>query len=137
MVVLAAIADKMGTFSETLIYGIVVAAFAVGLAQLKWWLSLLALPIFVLWNWGEYGQLQENPFGKYILEELGYQWVVGQFVAINTPAIAAACIVFYIRRAQIRADRELENLCQHCGYPLHSQRCPECGTLSPSAAPPS
>ncbi len=98
MYVLAEIGDKMPTFFSTLMDSIIIAAIAVGIARIRWWLALLAMPIFVLWNLAHYMELQEPGFGVQIVNELGYQYVTSQFVAINLPVlIGAICIVWFQR----------------------------------------
>ncbi|MBX3364911.1 MAG: hypothetical protein KF866_09115 [Phycisphaeraceae bacterium] len=102
MVVLAEIGDKMPTFFSTLMDSIIVATIAVGIAHIRWWLALLAIPVFTLWNLAHYMELQEPGFGEQIVNELGYQYITNQFIAINSPALLGAVCVIWIRRSRSR-----------------------------------
>ncbi len=133
MVVLAEIGDKMPTVLSTVLISATVAAIALGLSRLRWWLALLALPVFGLWNWMVFAELQEPGFGNQIWSEMGTGYVVGQFAAINVPAMLGALGVVWMRRAQVRHRRRTTNLCPHCGYPQGAERCPECGQTDATA----
>ena len=100
MHVLAEIGDKMPTVLSTLLVSVVITAVALGLARFRWWLALLALPVFGFWNWIYYIELQEPGFGDLIWAEMGTKYIVGQFVAINTPLTVGALIL--IRLGSLR-----------------------------------
>lgn len=133
MIVLAEISDKMPTVLSTLLVSIIITAVALGLARFRWWLALLALPVFGFWNWIHYIDLQEPGFGPLIWSEMGAGYVAGQFLSINTPAVAGVLIVTRLRHAQIQRRRRSKRLCAECGYPVESGQCPECGKQSPGA----
>jgi hypothetical protein len=127
MLALAEIGDKMPTVLSTLLVSIVVTAVALGLARFRWWLALLALPVFALWNWIHYSELHEPGFGPIVWSEMGTAYVLGQFGSINTPAVIGVWIVTRFRHAQIQRQRRCKGLCPECDYPVESGICPECG----------
>lgn len=127
MFVLAEIGDKMPSVHSTLLVSIVLTAIVLGLAGIKWWLAIIALPVFGLWNWICYIEIQEPGFGNQIWSEMGTGYVVGRFVAINVPIVIGGVMVVWFRRSQIRRQRRSNNLCANCGYPVVINQCPECG----------
>lgn len=127
MLVLAEIGDKMPSVVSTLLVSITITAVAVGLGRFRWWLALLAFPVFVLWNWVQYSELQEPGFGPLIWKEMGTAYVVGQFIAINTPPALGAWIVTRRRVVQTQRQRRSKGLCPQCAYPVAAKQCPECG----------
>jgi hypothetical protein len=127
MIVLAEIGDKVPSVLSTLVASVIITAVVLGLARLKWWLALLALPIFGFWNWICYIELQEPGFGNQIWNEMGAKYVVGRFASINIPIAIGVAAVAYFRRVQIRHHRRSNHLCPDCGYPLGRNPCSECG----------
>lgn len=127
MLVLAEIGDKLPTVLSTLLVSVVVTAVALGLARFRWWLAVLALPVFALWNWIHYIELQEPGFGSLIWREMGTGYVVRLFVSINIPPAIGALTVTRLRRTEIQRHRRSRGLCPQCAYPLISGQCPECG----------
>lgn len=127
MVVLAEIADKMPSTLSTLAISSIATAIAVGLARFRWWLALVSLPFFGLWNWISYVELHEPGFGSQIVREMGYGYVVGQFVCINLPPVVGAWAVTRFRVSMIQQARRSNGRCPYCGYPPEAGRCPECG----------
>jgi hypothetical protein len=105
MLVLAEIGDKMPTVLSTLLVSIIFTAVALGLARVRWWSALLALPVFGFWNWALYVELHEPGFGSMIWNEMGTGYVVGQFVSINIPAAIGAWNVTRLRRGEQRIFR--------------------------------
>jgi len=127
MFVLAEISDKIPSNLSTLLVSVILTAVALGLARLRWWIALLAVPIFLFWNWVQYSDLQESGFGPRIWKEMGTAYVVGQFVAINAPAAVGAWIVSRCQCAKQQRRRQTEGLCPRCAYPVAAEQCPECG----------
>jgi uncharacterized membrane protein YbhN (UPF0104 family) len=132
MLMLAEISDKMPTVLSTVLVSTVVTAIALGLAGLRWWLALLALPVFSFWNWALYVELREPSIGPQIWKEMGAGYVVGQFISINTPVAIGALIVTRLRRTQVRKQHQSKGLCARCAYPSTTGQCPECGESSPA-----
>lgn len=124
---LAEISDKVPSTLSTLLVSVILIAVALGLAWVRWWMALLAVPIYLFWNWVQYSDLQESVLGPRIWKEMGTAYVVGQFVAINAPAAVGAWIVSQVRCEQQQRRRQAEGLCPRCAYPLAAEQCPECG----------
>ena len=127
MIMLAEIGDKMPSILSILSASTVFTVLVLALARLRWWLALLALPVFGFWNSMWYAALQDRGFGNLIWAGMGPGYVAGQFVATNVPAVIGGAVVIYFRRAQIRKQRQSGHLCPDCGYPLNRITCPECG----------
>lgn len=131
MIVLAEIGDKMPSALSTLIVSMAISAFGLVLARVKWWLALVAVPVFGFWNWLVYSELHESVFGQQILTELGPGYVAARFMCINIPALIGAWIVLRCRSTQIRRRRIAKGLCEKCAYPRSgTQTCPECGNCA-------
>ncbi len=131
---LAEIVDKMPTVPGTAIGSMNYVGLFVALSRVRWWLYLIPLPLIIWTNIGEWGQLQEPGFGREIISELGWDYVVGQFFWINAPYLLATGYVWRQRQMQIRRRRLSRGLCPDCSYDLkgHSSPepvCPECGAL--------
>lgn len=63
MIVLAEIGDKMPSIVSTLLVSVALAAIAASLGRLRWWLALIALPVFGWWNWIHYANFKSRDSG--------------------------------------------------------------------------
>lgn len=123
---LAEIGDKMPPVTGTAVIACVIALIAVWLGSIRRWMALLPLPVIALYNLIMWGELQEPGFGRLIITELGWGWVVGQFAAWNVPFVVAILVVMFLPQRH-----RMPGHCARCGYNLvgnTSGRCPECGT---------
>jgi hypothetical protein len=139
MNVLAEIADKMPTVGDTACWACLLAALACGLGIIRWWLILPFLLLVAVSNYFQWSELHEPGFGEDIYSELGYQWIIGQFAAMNLPFLVAGLIVAWGNRRYRRMVRSRNELCTKCEYDLTgnvSGICPECGERVDAQATP-
>ena len=130
MNVLAEIADKMRTVGGTACGACLFAAVACGLGIIRWWLILPFLLLLAFSNYVQWGELHEPGLGEAIYAELGYQWIIGQFAAMNVPFLVSGLIVAWGHPRYRRLVRRRNGLCTECEYNLTgnvSGICPECG----------
>ena len=133
MYLLAEIADKAPGVFDMLGLSCVVAVLVVILGAGAWWLGGVLAAAALTWlNWVLISELCEPGWGSEIVRELGVGHVVGQFLAANTPIVAAALLIAPLRRFQRQLDRRERGQCSGCGYELASlpgiAACPECGS---------
>jgi hypothetical protein len=106
MCLFAEIADKMWTIpSQWLCWSIfALAVFALGC--LRWWLAGTALLVIAFWNYCMFDEYLVSPFGESVRNELGWEYIVDSFLAVNQPVIIAVAAL--VARAYIRSRVEPE-----------------------------
>ncbi len=107
VLLLAEIWDKMPTVAGTTVVACLIAAVSIGLGLIRRWLVLLPLPVIAFYDWALCRELLEPGFGKLVVDELGWGWVVGQFVGWNLPYAVGvvACVRISPRRPRRLLDR--------------------------------
>ena len=135
--ILAEISDKVVSCWELFLLSALIAAIAGWVSAARWWFGpILLVPKIAFMNYVCWSELQEVPYGQLLLSEMGWGWVVGQYVAINTPPVTAAFIFRHMQVRQRRARRLKRGQCEHCGYAaIGMSLCPECGTARKSPQP--
>lgn len=122
----------MGTATGTAVFMCLLATPVLALGLWRRWLVLLALPLILWIDVGFYNEFTDPTFGRAVVNEMGYGWMVRQMVAANLPIVAVIVVVVS------RSHRfPTPGHCTVCGYSLYGlpePRCPECGTRITSAS---
>jgi len=130
MVVLAEISDKMWSVPGMFFFALLFALPTSALGLVRWWLALPALVLAGYGNHALWMEMHAPGMWGAILNELGWSWVIGNFVAWNMAFVVCWIGLMMINKQRTRSGRISEGLCVECGYNLTgnvSGICPECG----------
>jgi hypothetical protein len=105
--ILAEIADKMPTLTETVAVSTVVACLASGAARIRWWaFAVVTFPILAIYDLGLVSDLCDPTFAPALWREMGAEYVYGQFLAVNGPIVLAAAALVarhFLKRSRAAA----------------------------------
>jgi hypothetical protein len=94
----------------------------------------LILPVvaMVFLDYESIKELCQPGWGRLVVDEMGYGYVVGTFASLNLPFVVVLALFVGAYRRDTRERRYAAGLCGHCGYDLTgniSGVCSECGTV--------
>jgi hypothetical protein len=95
---LAEISDKMLPVYGYLILGAIPAVFALLFGLVRWWLAPIPLIFSGYLTYMVIDEVFEPEFGRMIIEEMGWSYVIGRVLALIGPALAALAALYLLRR---------------------------------------
>ena len=103
----------MPTVAGTTVVACLIAAVSVGLGLIRRWLVLLPFPVIAFCDWAMLMELHEPGFGQLVVDELGSDLIIRQFVGWNATFLVVCGIVMLLPPRFGEPGH-----CTTCGYDL-------------------
>lgn len=116
-----------GSIVGLAIGGVLLALLGVGLARIRWWLSLVPFLLLALWNLALLDEMNEKFYGASRVSSMGYSRAILMLTSLNIPFFLSIPWIARLRLDGIRTRRLRKGQCIQCGYPSAGPLCPECG----------